>query len=421
MNACISQVKENRSAAVRLSLLLSGITVSLAEKYKDGADVNRQVRMFRNNTVPYIIGLIDECSGLRIVQRNNAKLLYDRLQEGERELKECIDVLDVVLPEPCTDGLTKFKAEQEGQISSQEPRTFAAAVGSSFSRILGLVTTAGDRVFKSPADKREVIDLVFMCDVTGGMANSGCMDKVKDRIEEVARSTRTILEERAGLLRVGMVAYRDLWGGEEPMLEIEELTPCVGRVMSHVRRLVPTGGLDVAENVLGGLEAVVNMQSWEDYNKKVLVHFADAPCHGSEYHNLQPKDDLLHDMSKYQEKCGTNSLQKAIKRLAQDKVKYIFVKMNNSTDKMISKFREMAKKEDFLTEVLMADSTLTAKIVQTMDIDRTNLVPFCDATNVWPANSTSRGYPMADVAADAPNPASTGAHCACQREHHLSR
>lgn len=60
MNACISQVKENRSAAVRLSLLLSGITVSLAEKYKDGADVNRPVRMFRNNTVPYIIGLIDE-------------------------------------------------------------------------------------------------------------------------------------------------------------------------------------------------------------------------------------------------------------------------------------------------------------------------------------------------------------------------
>lgn len=44
--------------------------------------------------------------------------------------------------------------------------------------------------------------------------------QVKDRIAEVARSTRTILEERAGLLRVGMVAYRDLWGGEEPMLEV---------------------------------------------------------------------------------------------------------------------------------------------------------------------------------------------------------
>ncbi|CAN0200033.1 unnamed protein product [Ectocarpus sp. 12 AP-2014] len=243
-----------------------------------------------------------------------------------------------------------------------------------------------------------------MCDVTGGMANSGCLDKVKDRIAEVARSTRTILEERAGLLRVGMVAYRDLWGGEEPMLEIEDLTPHVGRVISHVRRLVPTGGLDLAENVLGGLEAVVEKLSWDDYNKKVLVHFADAPCHGSEYHNLQPKDDLLYDMSKYQEKCGRKSLQKAIERLAEDKVEYIFVKMNNSTDKMISKFREMAKKEDFLTEVLMTDSTLTAKIVEAMDIERTNLVPFCDATNAWPADATSIGYPVPDAAADAPNP-----------------
>lgn len=54
----------------------------------------------------------------------------------------------------------------------------------------------------------------------------------------------------------------------------------------------------------------------------------------------------------------------------------------------------------------MADSMLSAKIVEAMDIERTNLVRFCDATNVWPANSTSGGYPKPDVAADSLNPAS---------------
>lgn len=83
--------------------------------------------------------------------------------------------------------------------------------------------------------------------------------------------------------------------------------------MSRVRRLVPTGGLDKAENVLGGLEAVGEELSWDEHNKKVLVHFADAPCHGSDYHNLLPNDDLLHDMGEYNKKCGKESLKMAIK------------------------------------------------------------------------------------------------------------
>lgn len=67
----------------------------------------------------------------------------------------------------------------------------------------------------------------------------------------------------------------------------------------------------------------------------------------------------------------------------------------------------------------MTDSTLTAKIVEAMDIDRTNLVPFCDATNVWPANSTSMGYPIPDVAADAPNPASVACLLCVVHEYRL--
>lgn len=35
--------------------------------------------------------------------------------------------------------------------------------------------------------------------------------QVKDTIAEVIQSSREIVEKRAGLLRVGLVAYRDVW------------------------------------------------------------------------------------------------------------------------------------------------------------------------------------------------------------------
>ena len=96
-------------------------------------------------------------------------------------------------------------------------------------------------------------------------------------------------------------------------MQIEDLTPEAGRVMSHVRRLVPTGGMDVAEDVVGGLEAAAKL-SWTSYqNRKVLVHFADAPCHGAEYHTLKPDDDMLADLSKENAKCRARSPRVVLK------------------------------------------------------------------------------------------------------------
>lgn len=86
--------------------------------------------------------------------------------------------------------------------------------------------------------------------------------------------------------------------------------------MSHVRRLVPTGGLDVAEDVLGGLQEVDKLNWDKSNNKKVLVHFADAPCHGCDYHTLEPKDDRLHDMATCRAQYGRKDLRTVIEVLA---------------------------------------------------------------------------------------------------------
>lgn len=54
-------------------------------------------------------------------------------------------------------------------------------VGHNFKWIRACVHNARSKVFtyrKRVTVKREVVDLVFMCDVTGGMANIGALDEV---------------------------------------------------------------------------------------------------------------------------------------------------------------------------------------------------------------------------------------------------
>jgi len=85
-------------------------------------------------------------------------------------------------------------------------------------------------------------------------------------------------------------------------------------VISHARRLVATGGMDIAEDVVGGLEAAVKLSWWtQNANKKVIVHFADAPCHGAQYHALGPKGDFLCDLSKSSSKHTARSPSSVLK------------------------------------------------------------------------------------------------------------
>ena len=86
-----------------------------------------------------------------------------------------------------------------------------------------------------------------------------------------------------------------------------------GRVKSHVARLVPCGGMDIAEDVLGGLEAVAQLGWGPPSSRKVVVHFADAPCHGSKFHDLGPAGDALFDMKKCKTRYNGRTVDAALK------------------------------------------------------------------------------------------------------------
>eukprot|EP00966_Prymnesium_polylepis_P320052 7376444-Prymnesium_polylepis.1 len=73
--------------------------------------------------------------------------------------------------------------------------------------------------------------------------------------------------------------------------------------------------------------------SWKS-NIKMLVHVADAPAHGSEYHDGLGDN---HDGPQ------TPDPADMMRQLGQMKVAYYFFKINSSTDKMIGKLKEAHK------------------------------------------------------------------------------
>ena len=79
------------------------------------------------------------------------------------------------------------------------------------------------------------------------------------------------------------------------------------------------------------------------YVNKLVFLCGDAPCHGSEYHNgCGDSNGLSSNL------CESKSV---IQNLRQKGVDMTFLKINDSTNKMIAKFNDDAGEEDWITNV----------------------------------------------------------------------
>ena len=79
------------------------------------------------------------------------------------------------------------------------------------------------------------------------------------------------------------------------------------------------------------------------YVNKLVILCGDAPCHGSEYHNgCGDSNGLSSNL------CESKSV---IQNLRQKGVDMTFLKINDSTNKMIAKFNDDAGEEDWITSV----------------------------------------------------------------------
>ena len=198
-------------------------------------------------------------------------------------------------------------------------------------------------------NEQESIDICFILDATGSMASA--IEAVKTHIREIVKGIQDVHTGCA--VRVAIAAYRDYLGDESKKREegedsgAEEAAGCLKEsetleftsdleaFTAFLGRLRACGGADEAEDVFTGIEIAAGLQWTAD--SRLVVHVADAPCHGKQYHgDLRVGDNYpagdkygrtaVALLSRLRDACGVAS--------------YKFIHLDRSTKPMIVRFRE---------------------------------------------------------------------------------
>ncbi|KAI3635184.1 hypothetical protein MIR68_006750 [Amoeboaphelidium protococcarum] len=128
----------------------------------------------------------------------------------------------------------------------------------------------------------ENVDFAVLLDCTGSM--QPWIDGVKDNILEL--STRITEHYPKANFRMAFVRYTDFDMGSNN-ISVPDFTCYDDEFRRFVSTIKAQGGADGPEDVFGGLNVGLDKLSWDKFSTKVLVHYADAPCHGSLYYTIQ--------------------------------------------------------------------------------------------------------------------------------------
>ena len=170
------------------------------------------------------------------------------------------------------------------------------------------------------------LDIAFLVDCTGSMRSY--IAETKKDIEQIVSSIKETFENK---IQVAFVGYRDHSDGHK-RIECLQFTEDIAEFRAFVSGIIADGGGDTPEDVLGGMEAAVNL-GWSAKNK-VLFHVGDAPQHGPRFHNLGSSADHYYD-----HEPRSLQVEELLSTIKQLKINYFFAKINESTDKMIQEFK----------------------------------------------------------------------------------
>mmetsp|Transcript_159834 Transcript_159834/g.298018 ORF Transcript_159834/g.298018 Transcript_159834/m.298018 type:complete len:1108 (-) Transcript_159834:131-3454(-) len=234
----------------------------------------------------------------------------------------------------------------------------------------------------------EKLNTCFLVDCTGSM--SPHITSVRSQIFRIVGEMHRRLPSMQ--LHIAFVGYRDI--GDTTRFEVLPFTTSVQDFQQFVGRVGAFGcGGDIPEDVLGGLDEVLKLD-WDvgGAATRALIHIGDAPCHGEYYQDrstFRYKDNYPQgDPFGLQAPMLLQSLR------ARD-VQYIFGRINQSTDKMISLFDEEAggsyiqtrdmRDTSLITEVVTTSlHTSVATTVSTLTAGRApNRVETCDEVPYW--------------------------------------
>ncbi|KAF5842478.1 hypothetical protein DUNSADRAFT_7088, partial [Dunaliella salina] len=197
--------------------------------------------------------------------------------------------------------------------------------------------------------RKRTVDALFLLDATGSMKET--IDTAKAKINEIA----TQIQRAEGYeLRVGFVAYRDfdITSGLEVgpfTYDLNLFKEQLGRVKA-TSALYPNCKVDDPEDVFSGFVAAAHMD-WRS-SVRVIIHIGDAPCHGRAYHDLPADWDNFPDGDPQ----GRNSQELLRILRINNKVNlYQFLHLNNTTKKMVQRFKQEVNADLWFQEMNLRD------------------------------------------------------------------
>ncbi|CAK7233095.1 hypothetical protein SEUCBS140593_008487 [Sporothrix eucalyptigena] len=171
-------------------------------------------------------------------------------------------------------------------------------------------------------------DLLFLIDATGSMMSY--IEAAKTQVKSIVNDINRAFFNEADV-RVSVVAYRD--HNDKKRIEFLDFTADVGEVFKFLDFLIATGGDDVAEDVLGGLDQALKA-SWK-HQTRCIMHIADAPAHGKDLHDMGRYSDHYYEPCSEPHGLRYDGL---VKQMVQQKINYIFFRVHNTTDRMVYMF-----------------------------------------------------------------------------------
>jgi hypothetical protein len=163
----------------------------------------------------------------------------------------------------------------------------------------------------------------FLMDCTASM--EPWIQAAKNQIVNIVNGTDALDYE------VAFVGYRDY--GDRMRFHTfhfmgpRELVGCIDGIHA-------AGGDDFAEDVAGGLLAVREL-NWTNSDVRTIVHIADAPCHGLQFHARNVSDRYPQG-----DPNGIDPLE-MMKYFSDREFTYTFVRINSSTDTMLEAFHNV--------------------------------------------------------------------------------
>jgi hypothetical protein len=224
---------------------------------------------------------------------------------------------------------TKFDSETAGVASKT-----GQSVATTRKKFSAFLRKKDAKFVRDLLQSQQTLSLCFVFDATASMGPfwQGLKACIRSIIAEQQRSMKHFQFELGG------VVYRDDVDGNMRF----QTHPFSGSISAFERFLDSVqaiGGADQCEDVIGGLKQAADMDF--GFVNKLVFLCGDAPCHGSDYHdNCGDTNGIASNL------CPS---QPVIQALRQKGVALNFLKINDTTDKMIAKFNEEAGDEDWIT------------------------------------------------------------------------